>query len=474
MNLPADFISSLRSLPGEETELLLSALQEDAPVSIRLNPVKQLRNPHLVDTPAERVPWSDHGFYLEERPPFTFDPHFHSGYYYVQEASSMFIEYLVRKLIPLPVICLDLCAAPGGKSVSLLSALPEESLLVSNELIRQRANVLSETLIKYGDPNVVVTNNHPVDFRRFPALFDLVLVDAPCSGEGMFRKDATAIEEWSLHNVAMCAVRQKDILRDVWPALKPGGLLIYSTCTYNQTENENNALWIAQELGATFVEVEVQPEWGIAGSLHNEVSAYRFFPHKTKGEGLFVTILRKNESDDEASLTSRKESHKNRKESHSKNDKRSSPYLKEETGCGEMLLHPAQFQFIEADHRIIALPTTFASIIHSLKEGLKVVSMGIETGVKKGKDFIPSHALAMSRELRIDACTRYEVTYLQAIAFLRKEALQLAEAPTGYLLLTFQQEPIGWVKNIGNRANNLYPNEWRIRSGYLPGLPNQA
>jgi 16S rRNA C967 or C1407 C5-methylase (RsmB/RsmF family) len=296
MNLPADFIYSVRAQLGGETEPFLAALAQDAPVSIRLNPFKRQRNPLTFLHPAERVPWSGQGYYLDERPSFTFDPLFHAGCYYVQEASSMFIEHVVRKLVSEPVTCLDLCAAPGGKSVGLLSALPAGSLLVSNEVVRQRATVLSETLIKFGHPNTVVTQNSAKDFAAFPGLFDLILVDAPCSGEGMFRKDEVAVQEWSPQNVKMCAARQKDILSDVWPALKPGGLLVYSTCTYNSEENEENARWTANQLGALFTRVAVDADWNITPSRDGAAGGYHFYPHKIKGEGLFVTVLQKQDA----------------------------------------------------------------------------------------------------------------------------------------------------------------------------------
>ncbi|MDR0422823.1 MAG: RsmB/NOP family class I SAM-dependent RNA methyltransferase, partial [Proteiniphilum sp.] len=297
MNFPADFISSVRPLLGEGTDLLLRALKERAPVSIRLNPFKATRNPMRLSTPLQPVPWSRWGYWLEERPAFTFDPLFHAGYYYVQEASSMFVEHLVRGLTVAPSVCLDLCAAPGGKSVSLLSALPAGSLLVCNDPVLRRAHVLAETLTKFGHPGVMVTHSAARDFAAFPHLFDLVLADAPCSGEGMFRREAAAVEEWSTRNVEMCAARQREILRDVWPALKPGGVLIYSTCTYNRLENEDNALRMANELGAEFVRVETGDDWGISPSFDDRVSAWRFFPHRTRGEGLFVTVLRKAEAE---------------------------------------------------------------------------------------------------------------------------------------------------------------------------------
>lgn len=461
MNLPADFISSIRPLLGNETESFLSALSGDASVSFRLNPAKAVRNHMEPVIPLNRVPWSQWGFYPEERPAFTFDPLFHAGCYYVQEASSMFVEHVVKECVTEPAVCLDLCAAPGGKSISLLSALPEESLLVSNELIRQRARVLSETISKFGHPNVVVTNNKTKDFSAFPHLFDLVLVDAPCSGEGMFRKDETAVEEWSTQNVEMCAVRQRDILNDVWPALKPGGLLIYSTCTYNTSENEENAIWIARELGAEFVKVEIDSSWGISSSFDNRLTGYRFFPHKSRGEGLFITVLRKAEA-------GVGETTAGEKRARNKNKKNPLSFMKDRAAYIHLLRHPDFFSFMEEDNHIAALPVGYAEVITMLGRHLKIVSKGIELGERKGSNFIPSHSLAMSRELHFDAFPLFEISYEKAISYLRREAIILTDAPKGYLILTYKGEPLGFVKNIGNRANNLYPHEWRIRSGYLP------
>lgn len=457
MNFPSDFIATVRELLGDESESLLSALSGDVPVSFRLNPLKSKRNPLSTSAKLQPVGWSQYGFYLDERPAFTFDPLFHAGYYYVQEAASMFVEHIIRQEISTPIVCLDLCAAPGGKSVSLLSALPEGSLLVSNELVRQRANVLSETMTKFGHPNTIVANNMAKDFSPFAHLFDLVLVDAPCSGEGMFRKDATAVEEWSIRNVEMCALRQREILNDIWPALKPGGLLIYSTCTFNSAENEENAIWIATELGAEFVTVEVEEEWGISSSLDERVTAYRFFPHKTKGEGLFVAVMRKKDNNFMESSWSG-----------IKNKKKSVPFMKDCTAVSSFLLNPADYSFMENDHRIIALPSNYTDIFIAFKERMKVVSMGIEIAEKKGKDLIPSQVVAMNREFNINMFSRCEVSYEEAVSYLRREAINLPNTSKGYQVITYKGEVLGFVKNLGNRANNLYPNEWRIRSGYLP------
>ena len=290
MNLPSDFSQRTHELLGDnDYRQLEDALQDEAPVSIRVNSAKCDR-----EVKGERVPWSANGIYLAERPTFTFDPLFHAGCYYVQEASSMFVEQVLKTYVSSPVVMLDLCAAPGGKSTAARAVLPDGSLLVANEVMRNRVQILAENLIKWGNTEVVVTNNDPSDFAALPGMFDVVLTDVPCSGEGMFRKDAVAVEEWSADNVQICRQRQRRILADVWTALKPGGLLIYSTCTYNREEDEDNVAWIARELGAEVLEVPVRPEWNITGNLTEaDFPVYRFLPHKTKGEGFFLAVLRK-------------------------------------------------------------------------------------------------------------------------------------------------------------------------------------
>lgn len=456
MQLPSDYLQTIETILPDEKDYFLASLSEDSPVSIRLNPLKSEQNPLQFNPEiiGDCVKWSENGFYLKERPSFTFDPLFHTGYYYVQEASSMFIEYIVNRLTYSPVRCLDLCAAPGGKSIGLRSVLPEGSLLVSNEIVRQRAHILSENLIKFGHPDVFVSNNSPSDFTPISDFFDLILVDAPCSGEGMFRKDNDAISEWSIANVQMCAVRQRKIVSDVWNSLKPGGILIYSTCTYNLQENEENAKWFAEEFGASFLSVAIHDSWKITPSMLSGVTAYRFFPHKTKGEGFFVTVFQK-PKDDNAQRNSFK-------------IKKMNLLLEKDISKFEnWLLKSEDFNFYQIENRVKAIHKSFAETIEFLCEKLKPVSFGIEIGEQKGKNFIPSHSLAMSTQLNPTAFPRYDLSYEEAIAYLRNESFFI-DAPNGYVLLYFKNEPVGFMKNIGNRANNLYPQEWRIRSGYLP------
>ena len=447
MNFPVSFISRTAALMGKENcNALCEAMQNDTPVSIRINGAKT----GLVPDGAKLIPWTTDGYYLSARPTFTFDPLFHAGSYYVQEASSMFLERALRRYVESPVIALDLCAAPGGKSTLLRSTIPEGSLLIANEVMRNRSQILAENIVKWGNPEVIVTNNDPSDFTPLESLFDVILTDVPCSGEGMFRKDEVAVEEWSPANVGLCWERQRRILRDIWPCLKPGGLLIYSTCTFNREENEDNVAWIAGELGAEVLPVETNEEWNITGNLAGyDFPVYRFLPHRTIGEGLFMAILRKNGTPDEdydtlSDYSSRKSSKKNNK----KQDKKQNT-LTVTNEIKSWICDSEDFEF---------------SI-----DGTTAVHCGITLAENKGKDWQPHHSLAMSTSLNRESFPQAELSYEQAIAYLRKEAVTLdASIPKGYVLVTYRNTPLGFVKNIGNRANNLYPQEWRIRSGYMP------
>lgn len=464
MNLPQAFIDRTRQLLGKTTYASFEeALGIETPVSIRPNRTK-------TDKPVvgEAVPWaSSVGFYLENRPTFTFDPLFHAGCYYVQEASSMFVERVLREYVHEPVVMLDLCAAPGGKSTLCRSVLPEGSLLVANEVMRNRSQILAENLIKWGHPEVVVTNNDPADFTDLTHMFDVILTDVPCSGEGMFRKDPVAVDEWSVENVDICWKRQRRILTDIWPSLKPGGLLIYSTCTFNREEDEDNVAWIAKELGADVLSVPVEEAWGITGNLTGgDFPVYRFLPHKTKGEGFFLAVLRKHADILEETPKRLMPSKCSGKKKKGKDAKQPLQVPRE---AKNWLSQADAYQLAVKDTSIVAFPKSYEEEYVLLQQQLKVIHAGITLGEMKGKDLIPHHSLAMSTALAGEVFPKAELTYEQAIAYLRKEGLILnADVPRGYVLVTYQQVPLGFVKNIGNRANNLYPQEWRIRSGYLP------
>ena len=387
--LPDDFCNQMRSQFSEaEYTEFMNSMNEACPVSIRLNPLKQEQTDCKIQ--GEPIPWCKDGIYLSERPSFTMDPLFHAGAYYVQEASSMFISYLCNWIKQqgewdMPINALDLCAAPGGKSTLLYSELPDHSLLIANEIMPKRAQILKENMHKWTmgvtkDINVYVTNNKSEDFKKAGKdLFDFILCDAPCSGEGMFRKDSKAIEDWSLSNVNMCQERQRDIVTAIWPTLKDGGYMIYSTCTYNYKEDEDNVKWISEELGADIIDLDVPKEWGIS-----ESPFFHFYPHKTKGEGFFCALLRKHGD-----------------YSHTRNK----------------------------------------AIDKAINKNLKVLNIE--------NKFEPPY-------VDVDSNT--------ALRYLHGEALTLpAETPRGLITITYQGLPLGQVKNIGNRANNLYPKEWRIR-----------
>ncbi|MCL1937028.1 MAG: RsmB/NOP family class I SAM-dependent RNA methyltransferase [Candidatus Azobacteroides sp.] len=433
MVLPSAFISRTKMLLGNEWDAFMQALQEESPVSIRINPVKKAS---LSFESSEKVYWASNAFYLNGRPSFTLDPLFHAGCYYVQEASSMFLEQIVAKQISQPVKVLDLCAAPGGKSTHLVSILPEGSLLVSNEAIRSRAFVLAENLVKWGNPHAIVTNNDPSVFGQLEHFFDLIVADVPCSGEGLFRKNPESIREWSVEQVRFCAERQKRILANSWKALKPGGLLIYSTCTYNREENEDNIVWICQNLGAEPTE-----------------AVHRFFPHQTKGEGFFITAVRKKE-DSEKNKESRRNGKKRDHHLHR---------IPQELKMG--LTDPNSFVIFPESNAFIAIPSTHEEDYLFLKNRLKIVSAGIPLGETKGKDMIPAHALAMSNFLSKPSFPILELSKEASLKYLRKEALSdiPVHFPKGYALVSYLQQPLGFIKNINHRANNLYPQEWRIR-----------
>lgn len=449
MELNAGFVERTRLLFGEERYVRFEqALEKEPVVSIRYNSRKM--QPCVS---SDVVPWAAEGRYLDNRPVFTADPLFHAGCYYVQEASSMFVEQVVRKFVDAPVRALDLCAAPGGKSTHLLSLLPAGSMLVSNEPVPQRAQVLAENVTKWGDSSSVVTRNEPADFAQFRSFFDFVLVDAPCSGEGMFRKDAFAVEQWSLSNVELCARRQREILEGVWDALRPGGLLVYSTCTFNREENEDCVEWIIDELGAEPLALDVESEWNITGSLATEgLPVYRFIPGYTAGEGLFMAVLRKN--GDHAAVQPRAPRVKPAPE-------------KIRAVASEWLAAPEFFDILAQDDTVVAMPKGHTQAMIALQQRLKVLKCALPIAEVKNNKLIPLHALAISNDINIKTFNTIELEKEQALAYLHREALTFADAPLGYLLVTYKGIPLGFVKNIGNRANNMYPAEWRIRKNPL-------
>ena len=443
-HLPEAFVRRTKELLGSEYPLFEQALSAEPSLSVRVND-KMRYNPS-----DEQVLWCDSGFYLNERPLFTADPLFHCGVYYVQEASSMFLSEAVKQFFPDAGRVLDLCAAPGGKSTLIAQTLSEKSLLVSNEIIHSRANILAENMIKWGNPNVLVSNNKPHDFAGLQAYFDAVVVDAPCSGEGMFRKDLQAINEWSEQNVAMCAKRQREILSDVWDSLKTDGMLVYSTCTYNREENEENVRWVCNELGADLLRFDLKGNTQITETDFG----CRFYPHKTRGEGFFISVMRKTK-EISAYKKPKKESKKGINQT-KYNEKL--PFL---------LKNQDEYVFLQEKTKIKAYPANQKDDFVLLNNSLKVLHSGILLGEIKGKDFIPNTSAALSKSLDLNSADKIEVDYKTAISYLKRENIFLENEKRGYLLLTYKNQPLGWAKNLVNRCNNLYPQEWRIRMNII-------
>jgi 16S rRNA C967 or C1407 C5-methylase (RsmB/RsmF family)/NOL1/NOP2/fmu family ribosome biogenesis protein len=451
LHFPEVFEQRMKAYLHDEWESFANAHLGPSPVSLRVNPRKPILKQEL-----KSVPWATSGRYLDQRPVFTLDPFLHGGAYYVQEASSMFLEQAFRQAVEIKdnLRVLDLSAAPGGKSTHLLSLMDGKGLLVSNEVIQSRASVLSENIQKWGYPNVMVTNNDPSDFSRLRSFFDVIVIDAPCSGEGLFRKDPGAMKEWSTDNVKLCAARQSRILHDIWPCLKEDGILIYSTCTFNETENEQNLLDFSAQHDAEFVELNLAPEWNVSTVHAGKAIGYRFMPHKVNGEGFFISLLRKKEPEQTPSF------------------KIKNKLTRASTSAVEKLSHwvngAEQYSFIQHKDLIFILPRHIEKEIEFLLQHLKFVYAGTNVATLKHEKAIPEHALALSIALNQKAFTTVDVDLDTALEYLRRATIHLIDQPRGYALITYQQVPLGWVNILDNRVNNLYPQEWRIRMANPP------
>ncbi len=474
--LPQAFEASTRQLFGDTRyERFAEALRIPPQATIRLNPFKRNIQGAQAAEGFSPVPWCAEGRTLPQRPDFTFDPLLHAGAYYVQESSSMFIDHVVRQLITKPVTALDLCAAPGGKTTTLRAALPEGSVVVANEPMKVRASILSENVQKQGHPDILVTNNYPRDFRKAGITFDFILADVPCSGEGMFRKDPQAIREWSPQNVDNCAKLQRSIIEDIWPTLRAGGYLVYSTCTFNEHEDEENIQWIIDQLGAQLVNIPIEPQWNITGPLGNGLSAigsnekvgqrqsvFRFIPGFTPGEGLFMTILRKPEEDQPS--PSRKKRQAASRLKPSAYQKMVLPWLQEDAASGK-----DTWTIVDTPTIIRAIPTRWLPLYEKASAALHLIHAGVGLGTPKGKNIVPATSLALSTACCPTAFPQVAIDWQQAMRYLRKEAITLpAEAPHGLVLLTYRGLALGFCKNLGNRANNLFPQEWKIKTTHLP------
>ncbi len=446
---PEEFVADMeRALGKDESARLLMALDEQPTVSIRFNPFKVSERPQ-----GNPVPWNRYGFYLDERPVFTLDPLMHGGIYYVQEASSMFVEELYRQVFAdrEDVRVLDLCAAPGGKTTLYSTLVGVGGIVLANEPIRNRAMVLADNVMRWGIGNVAVTCNDPSQIGAYEHVFDLLAIDAPCSGEGMFRKNHDARREWSVSNVEMCAARQKRIIADAWSALKPGGVLIYSTCTFNSVEDEGVVEWIVQNYDCEPIEIDIPNEWGVTRTRVEGVECFHFYPHQTKGEGFFAAVLRKGDGKLKTKIP------KARKNPFSELNK------KEITTLQEWVEQPEYLRFMRVgEDSMYAYYRSQYSIIKALAEGLNMIYSGVCMGQIFGKNLKPDHALALYQGLNRGKASVANLDKEQVLNYLRRQEHDLSALSEGLNLICYEGVPVGWSKRIGNRANTLLPNAFRI------------
>lgn len=440
MTLPPNFESQLHFLNGSEINDLKTALKGQAITSLRVNPGKWNQQVNL-----EKVPWTENGYYLKERPNFTCDPLFHAGTYYVQEASSMVIGYILKELLqklPEGAVILDLCAAPGGKSTDLATGLRPGDVLLSNEVIQSRARILKENVNKWGAASHWVSSNDPEDFAHLPGLFDLMLIDAPCSGEGLFRKDPEAMKEWSPEAVAHCQKRQQRILVDAWDSLATGGFLIYATCTYNRSENEEVLQWLIENHDVDPIAIAVEP-FGFNVFDQGGFPIYKAFPHRVRGEGFsFFVVQKKNQIDSVIPKSKRKKDQRKRMSVEA--------YLKDPEDEGLMVDDVLYY-------------TRNLPLRDLLSDRLQLVRSGMRIGEFKKNKLVPDHELAMFQGYK-DQFPVIDLEYDQAISFLKKESFDLPSNQRGFNLLQYRRVNLGFVNHLGNRFNSLLPQSYRIHS----------
>ena len=443
-SLPLSLLKDLQGIKGFDKPAFIAAHELAAATSVRINPYKDIG----LFVANEKVLWCSNGVYLKERPVFTLDPAFHAGAYYVQEASSMFLEHLLNSVLPdkKGLRVLDLCAAPGGKSTLIAGLLDKDSLLISNEVIRARASILEENMERWGYMNTWVAGNDPRDFGRLNGYFDVIVVDAPCSGSGLWRKDARALDEWSEANVQLCSERQQRILADVWPALKEDGILVYATCSYSPQEDEDILDWLAGEYEVQSLPVEIKEEWGIVPvSSSKGMAGYHFFPDKVKGEGFFIAALQKKEDADELRPIRFKTLH----------DKK----IQQLAGH---LLKDDDLLFIKDKENYCAIRPGHEADIHFLQQAVYLRKTGLKLGSPAAKEWLPDHEVALS----IDANTGLpgiNADREQALRYLKREDMGIGDLEKGWLVVRYNGLGLGWVKSLGNRMNNYLPKHWRIR-----------
>lgn len=437
--------------PGWDEALFKAAHATTPPISIRLNPQKPLST--VIS--EEEVPWCANGRYLLERPIFTLDPHYHCGNYYVQEASSMFVEQAFSQTVAFTeasLKVLDLCAAPGGKSTLLASLLRPQDLLVSNEVIQSRAGILVENMSRWGQMNTWVTNNDPKDFGRAPGFFDVLLVDAPCSGSGLWRKDEKAIDEWSREVVLMCSERQKRILADAYTALKKEGILIYATCSFSKEENEDILDWIGDTFEVETIALKTAVEWGVVTTESDKHRhfGYRFFPWQVKGEGFFIAVFRKKDG----IVTDTFYNSKVVKPIAAKS------LLEAKLRWNDFLDVP--FELEPVNDIYFGIHPEHAAYFSGLKSNFYIKKAGTALGQLTRREAIPEHELAMSVHVA-KSLPAVDLEIGTALRFLKKDILENTHGVKGWQLAKFDGWPLGWGKWLPNRVNNYLPKNLRIR-----------
>jgi len=451
MRLPEPFVARMREeLGAEQGAALCAALDTAPPTSLRWNPAKTL--------PAERcgepVPWSPEGRYLPSRPQFTLDSDLHAGAYYVQEASSQFLAHLLAEADIAGARVLDLCAAPGGKSTLYASLVGGDGLVVANEINRQRASVLADNVRRWGSGNTVVTLADPAAFGGFAGWFDVVGVDAPCSGEGMFRKLEQARAEWSAQQVGLCARRQQEIIRQAWPLLRPGGLLIYSTCTFNREENERTLEDFAAEAGGELVaaaKVACPESWGVVCGEAGPFQTFRFYPHRARGEGFFAAVARKS-----FDAGGRVRTPRARRPLFGPVSRRDCAEL------GRWLREPERMRFAAVGENFYAYSAAQYEAVRTLAESLPVICSGVAMGQLFKGTLRPDAALALYEGMARGVLPEASLDPEQIVAYLRKQELPCGLFAEGMNLVTALGRGLGFAKRIGGRVNNLYPNSMRI------------
>jgi len=450
MLLKEEFIQSLVGCDGFQRDGMMAAHQEAIPVSVRINPQKAI-GPEKVfpaENTGEMVAWCPKAFYLNSRPSFTMDPLFHAGAYYVQEASSMFIHHLISSVLQDKegLMALDLCAAPGGKT-TLLSSMPHFRLVLANEIIQTRVPVLRENTIKWGARHVFVSNNDPADFEKMAGLFDLVLVDAPCSGSGLFRKDAAAMNEWNPSLVSFCSARQKRILASAMHSVVEGGYLLYSTCSYSKEENEENLDHIMDSGLFESLAVNVPDEWNLVESISSikKAKGYRFYPNKVRGEGFFCAIFQKTGT-----------SYACYQHVVAKLDLVKPPSILE-----DWIIHSPQLRFFKKENELFAVDEINLPALLQFKDSLRLRRSGLRLGAEIRSELIPDHELSMSNLLS-ENLPVLDLSFDEAIAFLRKDIIEKEGIGKGWSLARFKGIGLGWVKLVQGRVKNHYPMSWRI------------